>query len=115
ELPWQASGPHLLHWLHRGGMVLAVLTAVLLTARAWRVTEAAHARCVATAVLALYALQAVLGAANVLWQPGIARVGHLVLAAVILVAPVALATWSCSASPSSSSTARATNSRGCEP
>lgn len=113
ELPWQASGLHLLHWLHRGGTVFAVLTAVLLTARAWRVTEAAHARCVATAVLTLYALQAVLGAANVLWQPGIARVGHLVLAAVILAALVALATWSCPASPSS--VTRAKHSHGSEP
>lgn len=95
-LPWHGTGSHLLHWFHRGATVLGFLAATNLAWRAWRVPGAANVtRTVAAAVLALYVLQALLGAANVLWQPGAARVGHLVLAAVILAALVALAVRGC--------------------
>ena len=95
-LPWQGTGLHLLHWLHRGATLLALLAAVNLAMRAHRLAlPASTMRVAADTVLGLYAVQALLGAANVLWQPGSARVAHLVVAAIIWAVLVSLAARGC--------------------
>ncbi|MCK9486475.1 MAG: COX15/CtaA family protein [Dehalococcoidia bacterium] len=89
--PWQGTDLHVLHWLHRGATLFALLAAVNLAVRAHRLPASASAiHATAAVVLALYVVQALLGAANVLWQPGAARIAHLVIAAIIWAILVAL-------------------------
>ncbi len=84
RLPWQGSDLHGLQWLHRGTTLLALLAAANLAVRAHRMGEAARViHRVAGGILALYALQALLGAANVLRGSEGTRIAHLVLAATI--------------------------------
>lgn len=69
-VPWQGTDLHFLHWLHRGATLLTLLAAVNLAVQAHRLPSTSAMRATAAVVIALYVVQALLGAANV---PGAAR------------------------------------------